>query len=200
MVADGEALASAAVDDLPEDAASAIQALYLASDERLRAEWQRSLSFEDGFFDRWGRAERLGWGEGTSIYNSAMVLEPVEIGRDTWIGPWAVLDGSGGGLRIGSNVNVSAGVHIYTHDTMLACLSGGTLPRREGPVVIGDRTFIGPQSVITAGVTIGHHCVVGAKSFVNKDVPPRTMVAGSPARPFGRVEGTGAGVRIVPLA
>jgi acetyltransferase-like isoleucine patch superfamily enzyme len=64
-------------------------------------------------------------------------------------------------------------------------------------VTIGDCVYIGPQSVIVAGVSIGDHCVVGANSFVNKDVEPRTVVAGSPARPIGRVVGDGKEVRIV---
>jgi hypothetical protein len=58
----------------PERFAELLRASYLAADERLRAEFQRSLSFQDAMFDRWERARRLGFAPDTSIYNSAAVL------------------------------------------------------------------------------------------------------------------------------
>lgn len=180
-----------------ENARAELRELYRQHDETMREQWNRSLSFDDGLFDRWERARRLGWGDGANVYNSAFILEPVSVAEGTWVGPWVLLDGSGGGIRIGQGCNISAGAHIYTHDTVLACVSGGALPRTEGPVVIGDFTYIGPQATVVAGVTIGHQCVVGANSVVNRDVPDRTVVAGSPARPIGTVEGTGAATHIV---
>jgi hypothetical protein len=84
-----------------------LQHLYAAQDEQLRARFDRSLSFQDGAFDRWERARRLGFEEGASIYNSALVLGAVRVGRQTWIGPYAMLDGSGGGLSIGAYCSIS---------------------------------------------------------------------------------------------
>src|SRR5690606_28867657 len=49
-------------------------------------------------------------------------------------------------------------------------------------IVIEDRVWIGANSVVTAGVRIGKHSIVGAGSVVTKDVPPYSVVAGSPAR------------------
>lgn len=174
-----------------------LRGLYTSVDEGLRRRWARSLAFEDALFDRWERARRLGFAEGVSIYNSAMILEPVSVGERTWIGPWALLDGSGGGISVGAWCCISAGVQVYTHDTVLWSLSAGQLPRREGPVSIGDRCYIGPMSIVVAGVTIGEGSVVGANSFVSRDVSPATVVAGSPAREIGRVEGEGVDVHIV---
>jgi acetyltransferase-like isoleucine patch superfamily enzyme len=87
-------------------------------------------------------------------------------------------------------------VHIYTHDTVLWALSGGNAPTARASVKIGDCVYIGSQSVIAAGVTIGSRCVVGANSFVNRDVPDGVIVGGSPARRLGRVVGAGADVRL----
>ena len=68
--------------------------------DEMRARWQRAVPFADELFDRWERARYLGFGEGTSIYDASVVLGDVTVGEKTWIGPFTVLDGSGG-LRIG---------------------------------------------------------------------------------------------------
>lgn len=76
--------------------------------------FDRGLPFADCFVDRWEKAEALGFGKGTSIYDSSLVLGDVKVGENSWIGPNTVLDGSGG-LEIGSNCSISAGVQIYSH-------------------------------------------------------------------------------------
>lgn len=169
---------------------------YEANDERIRNDYKRSLSFQDGAFDRWERARRLGFGDGASIYNSSLVYGDVRVGRSSWIGPNTLLDGTGGGLEVGDFCSISAGVQIYTHDTVLWALSGGVLNRAEGRVLVGDCVYIGSQCIIAAGVSIGTRCVIGANSYVNRDVPDRTVAAGSPARQIGTVIGEGRDVRI----
>jgi acetyltransferase-like isoleucine patch superfamily enzyme len=52
----------------------------------------------------------------------------------------------------------------------------------KGPVLIEDNVWIGDKATILSGVTIGKGAIVGANSVVTKDVPPRTVVAGSPAK------------------
>jgi acetyltransferase-like isoleucine patch superfamily enzyme len=52
----------------------------------------------------------------------------------------------------------------------------------ERPVVIGEDVLIGCMCVVLPGVRIGNEAIVGAGSVVTKDVPPRTIVAGNPAR------------------
>lgn len=174
----------------------ALRRVYERIDRELRTRHRRSLSFGDALFDRWERAKSLGFDSGASIYNSATVFGEVRVGENTWIGPYVVLDGSGGGIAIGRNCSISAGVHVYTHDTVHWAISGGALPFRKNPVAIGDCCYIASQCVIAAGVTIGARCVVAANSFVNDDVPDGTIVGGTTARPIGRVIGEGASVRL----
>jgi acetyltransferase-like isoleucine patch superfamily enzyme len=180
----------------PEALGRAIQELRVERDEELRRTYDRSLPFADGLFDRWERARRLGFGDGASIYDSAMVFGRVSVGAHSWIGPGVLLDGSGGPLDIGDWCSISAGVHVYTHDTVRWSLSLGQLEPQKGPVRIGDGCHLGAQSVVIRGITIGNRCVVGANSFVNRNVPDRTVVAGSPARPLGMVVGEGEDVRL----
>jgi len=145
------------------------------------AEKKRSLPFGDYVSDRWEKARALGFGEGSSIYDSSVVLGNVKVGCHTWIGPFTVLDGSGD-LVIGDYCSISAGVQIYTHDTVLWATSGGEAKPDREPVSIGDRCYLGPNVVVAKGVTIGTGCVVGANSFVNSDLPPNCRAWGNPCR------------------
>jgi acetyltransferase-like isoleucine patch superfamily enzyme len=121
----------------------------------------------------------------------------VQVASGTWIGPNVILDGSGG-LRIGSGCDVSAGVQIYTHDTVERVLTEGTAEIARSPVTIEDHCHIGAGAVIARGVTIGHHSVIGACAFVNRDVPAFSVAIGVPARTAGRVEiGTDGRVSLV---
>lgn len=180
----------------PEEFVRLLKAARANRDEELESRFQRNLPFGDAMFDRWERARRLGFGEGASIYDSALVFGQVRVGAMTWIGPNVMLDGSGGPLSIGAWCSISTGVHIYTHDTVLRSLSGGLLPARTGAVSIGDFCYIGSQTVVEAGVRIGDQVVVGANSFVNCDVPDRSIFAGSPARRIGVVQGEGEDVKM----
>jgi acetyltransferase-like isoleucine patch superfamily enzyme len=153
--------------------------------ERLRQEkrerFNRVLPFGDYFVDRWERARYLGFGEGTSIYDNVVVIGDVRVGRDTWIGPNVVLDGSGG-LEIGSNCSISAGVQLYSHDSVRWALSGGAAPYEHARTVVGDHCYLGPNVIVQKGVTIGRGCLVGANSFVTADLPAGTKAYGNPAK------------------
>ena len=160
--------------------------LYQALQERMRQKWNRDLPLEELLFDRWERAKQLGFGEGTSVYHSSYIYGDVKVGENTWVGPFTILDGTGG-LQIGNYCNISAGVQIYSHDTVKWVLSSGKVGPEKSPVQIGNCCYIGPQTVVTKGLAIGEHSVIGACSFINSDIPPFSIVVGAPGRIIGKV-------------
>ncbi len=77
------------------------------------------------------------------------------------------------GVHVGRATYVAFEARILTHDRT----RGLYLHTR-----IGENCFIGGRSLILPGIEIGDSCVVGAGSVVTKSVPPRSIVAGNPAR------------------
>lgn len=144
-------------------------------------QFNRVLPLGEYFVERHEKSAFLGFGKGTTIYDSAVVIGNVKVGNDTWIGPFVVLDGSGN-LSIGSNCSISAGVQIYTHDSVDWAISGGELPYQYAETVIEDNCYIGPNTIIQKGVRIGTGSIIGANSFVNKDVPSKSKAYGSPIK------------------
>jgi acetyltransferase-like isoleucine patch superfamily enzyme len=94
-------------------------------------------------------------------------------------------------ISIGRNVAIGPGVTLTTATHSIGFGSQRMNRVVESkPIVIEDGAWIGLQSIVLAGVTIGHGAVVSAGSVVTQDVPPDTLVQGNPAvvvrnLPFG---------------
>jgi serine acetyltransferase len=150
-------------------------------------QFKRRVSFGDLITDRWENAREYGFGEGTSCYDSVLILGDVEVGGNTWIGPNVVLDGTGG-LANGDYCSISTGVQIYSNDTVRRSTTLGREPIEYARTKIGRGVYIGPNSIIAKGVTVGDFAVIGAMSFVNTDVPSKKKAWGCPAQVAGDVE------------
>jgi len=92
-------------------------------------------------------------------------------------------------IKIGNGCRIAQGVSFYTH--------GGLWSQRRklkenldffGKIEIGDYTYIGEDSKIMAGVTIGNDVIVGAGTIVTKSVPDGKIYAGNPGRIIGETK------------
>lgn len=120
------------------------------------------------------------------IYGGLEVRQPTncKIGKGTIVGSNCILDARAG-IRIGKNVNISSNASFWTlqhdyRDPYFRCLQ-----EHFGPITVGDRAWIGPNTIILHNVNIGEGAVVAAGAVVTKDVPPYTLVGGIPAKVIG---------------
>lgn len=108
----------------------------------------------------------------------------------------------GKNISIGKNVFINSSCHfqdqgrisigddtLIGHQVVLATLNHDLHPTNRksmipAPITIGKNVWIGSNSTILPGVTIGDHAVIAAGSVVTKDVLPNTVVAGVPAKPI----------------
>lgn len=92
-------------------------------------------------------------------------------------------------IRFHSNIRVASNVSFITHDithNMLNCAGRGTKYQEVvGCIEVMDNVFIGSNTTILSNVRIGPNAIIAAGSVVNKDVPPKSIVAGVPARVIG---------------
>jgi len=105
----------------------------------------------------------------------------VIIGNKTRIGLGCTLIGPvtiGNDVRLAQNVVLSGLNHNYKDISLPISEQGVT----TSPIVVMDETWIGSNSVILPGVTIGKHCVIAAGSVVTKSISDYCIAAGNPAR------------------
>jgi acetyltransferase-like isoleucine patch superfamily enzyme len=106
-----------------------------------------------------------------------------EIGQYCWINRNVGLNQ----VRMGNYCSIASQVLIGGMEHPIHKVSTSTLLNnpedcKSETTIIGHNVWVGSQSVIRQGVHIGNGAVVGAHSFVNKDVPPYAIVVGSPAK------------------
>ncbi|WP_167149850.1 DapH/DapD/GlmU-related protein [Actinomyces sp. ZJ308] len=91
-----------------------------------------------------------------------------------------------GGIWIGNRCFIGHNVVMATLNHELAVERRSTVV--PAPIVLGDDVWIGASVTITAGVTISEGAVVAAGAVVTRDVPPRTVVGGVPAKIIRPIE------------
>ena len=138
-------------------------------------------------------------GPGTQVWNWSQIREGAVVGADTVVGQQtyigvnarvgdrcrimskAIIDT---GVEIGNDVFVGPSV-IFTNDNAPRAWSTRDLSGIRW--VVEDAVSIGANVVVLPDVSIGHHALVGAMSFVTRNVPPHALVMGKAARVVGWV-------------
>ena len=113
---------------------------------------------------------KIGEGSNIGMYGMMAAINEIHIGRNVLFGP---------------NVYIADYNHCYEDVNMP--ISKQNLSR-GGRIQIGDDSWIGKNVVIVGNVTIGKHCVIGANSFVNKDIPDYSVAVGNPCKVIKRYE------------
>ncbi|WP_338451893.1 2,3,4,5-tetrahydropyridine-2,6-dicarboxylate N-acetyltransferase [Niallia oryzisoli] len=115
------------------------------------------------------------------IGNNAVIMMGASINIGAVIGEGTMIDMNavlGGRATVGKNCHIGAGT----------VLAGVIEPPSAKPVIVEDDVVIGANCVVLEGVTIGKGAVVAAGAIVIDDVPPYTVVAGTPARVIKEID------------
>jgi acetyltransferase-like isoleucine patch superfamily enzyme len=125
----------------------------------------------------------LGIAPGAVLYQGCRIRAPkkILIASGTSVGDRATLDGRGG-LHIGSNVNISSDVMIWTaqHD-----YDDPEFPMVVKLIAIDDYAWIGPRVILLPGAHIAEGVVVAAGAVVRGETEPYGLYAGIPAKRIG---------------
>lgn len=126
---------------------------------------------------------------GCVIGDGTQVGPFVEIQRDAVVGAHCKISSHSfvcSGVQIGDEVFIGHGVLFVNDNRPAATTIDGDLQSEEDwtmlRTVVERGASIGSGAVVLGGLTIGEGALVGAGAVVTRDVPPRTVVAGSPAR------------------
>ena len=98
--------------------------------------------------------------------------ENLKLGKYTDIGAFTYINAKYG-VIIEDFVQIGSHCSIY---------SESTIDDKKGQVIIKRNARIGSHSVVMPGVTIGENSIIGAFSFVNRDIPDNVVAFGIPAR------------------
>ena len=138
-----------------------------------------------------GRAKLVGsgevvLGEGVSLNGTIVPIElvtyasgQIEIGKNTFINYGSSI-AARASVKIGSYCHLGHYLFVMDNDQH-DVVRHWELPPSD-PVIIEDNVWIGSKVVILPGVRVGSHSVIGAGSIVTKDIPPRCVAVGNPAR------------------
>jgi len=103
----------------------------------------------------------------------------IQIGNNVFINHGSSL-ASSAHVKIGNDCLI--GAHVMILDCDFHRVEDKAWDTTGVPIIIEDRVWLGNRSMVLKGVTIGHDAVVAAGAVVTRNVPPRTVAAGVPAR------------------
>lgn len=144
-------------------------------------------------------------GEGTKIWHFSHIQSGSKIGKNCSIGQNVNIGNNvkiGNSVKIQNNVSVYEGVELedYVFCGPSMVFTNIKVPRSEFPqrgsefyqkTLVKKSASIGANATIVCGVTIGEYAMIGSGAVVTKDVPPYSLVIGSPGRVIDKVDKKG---------
>jgi UDP-2-acetamido-3-amino-2,3-dideoxy-glucuronate N-acetyltransferase len=141
-------------------------------------------------------------GEGTQIWQFAIILKGAVIGKDCNINCHTFIENN---VKIGNRVTVKSGIYLWDGITIADDVFLGPnvtfvndkyprskqYPESFQSTRIEKSVSIGANATILGGVLIGEYALIGAGSVVTKAVPAFALVIGNPARVVGKVDMNG---------
>jgi acetyltransferase-like isoleucine patch superfamily enzyme len=132
--------------------------------------------YQNSVFNVKGRV-KLGPGVGVVTGPGAKL----SIGDDTYITASSIIY-CANEIEIGSGCAIAWNTTIIDTDFHHIYYPDGTQNELTAPIRIGNKVWIGCNTTILKGVTIGDNAVIGANTLVNRDVPPNCLAVGNPMR------------------
>jgi len=104
------------------------------------------------------------------------------------------------GLKLGYKTDIAAFTYINAKNGVIvedfvqigshcSLYSISTIDNKEGQITLKKNCKIGSHSIVMPGVTIGENTIIGAFTFVNKDIPDNVVAAGVPVKVIKKIEG-----------
>lgn len=178
---------------------------------REKLDWSKMKDFDPKIYDSISSGARLGENStirsGTVIYegvsagtdletgHNVLIRENTIIGDRVQVGSSTIIDGK---TTIGSRVNIQSRVYLppmttIEDDVFLApcvTVTNDRYPpsKKLTGVTIKRGSIIGANAVLIAGTTVGERAIIAAGALVTRNVPPRTVAIGFPARPRMAIE------------
>jgi acetyltransferase-like isoleucine patch superfamily enzyme len=138
-----------------------------------------------------GMNNRIRFGKDVRILNAYIVMRgmncEIEIGNNSTFGKgmYMVCMGNENSIKIGADCMFADNVEIWNTDShAIKDMNNRHTINISKPVNIGDKTWIGKNTVILKGVNIGSGSVIGINSLVTKSLPENTVCVGNPAKPI----------------
>lgn len=155
------------------------------------------VDFREYFFNKWWMKipshrirktwikSRLGHlGSKTNFLMGVEFRDPknISLGNNCVVNKNVLLDGRGGKLTVGNNVDIAQETNIWTleHD-----VHDDYHQSKGGNITIEDYVWIASRVTILPGVTIGRGAVIASNSVVTKDIPAMEIHGGVPAKKIG---------------
>ena len=134
-----------------------------------------------------GKNNRIELAPGVKLRRATIVIRgnncSIEIGKNSSFGQIRIVNvGMDNSIKIGADCLFADNIELWASDTHTIFDHNDRLINPEKPIIIGDSVWVGAYVKILKGVSVGNGSIIGMNSMVTKDILPKTLNVGSPAK------------------